>query len=257
MALVLTGKLLAMRRERSGRMERVTLEIRPTTTTQQDGKTLVVMVEDTDEVPRCRQVVATRPDPIPVVIDWNDSDWLLQFIEDTPIENTVRLAVISRNETDRAMLEVTISNSRHNHGNSQFVPGTSRTLRLYHDQGPEVGLRHPDRWNTGSTDVFFAFGEAAAQRLNREGAGNHVYRFNKLLQLHGGFHWRDCPRCGRIFTTAPNYEDETDGIMLRPSLLPEICRGWKPGKSEEEQHEWRRGRFGSVQCIYCGYTAAT
>jgi hypothetical protein len=165
------------------------------------------------------------------------------------------LAVISTNWDPLLQAFWFSANSRHNHENSQFVPGTSRTLRLYHDQGPEVGLRHASRWNTGQgrTEVFFAFGEAAAQRLNREGAGNHVYRFNKLLQLHGGFHWRDCPRCGRIFTTAPDYEDETDGIMLGPSLLPEICRGWKPGKSEEEQHEWRRGRFGSVQCIYCGY----
>lgn len=167
------------------------------------------------------------------------------------------LGVISTNWDPLLQAFWFAANNRHNHGNSPFVPGngTSRTLKLYHDQGPEVGLRHPNRWDTGQggEDVFFAFGEAAAQRLNREGAGNHVYRFNKLLQLHGGFHWRDCPRCGRIFTTAPNYEDETDGIMLGPSLLPEICPRWKPGKSEDEQREWRRGRFGSVQCIYCGY----
>jgi hypothetical protein len=165
------------------------------------------------------------------------------------------LGVISTNWDPLLQAFWFAANNRHNHGNSEFVPGSCRTLKLYHDQGPEVGLRHLNCWNTGQgrKDVFFAFGEAAAQRLNREGAGNHLYRFNKLLQLHGGFHWRDCPRCGRIFTTAPNYEDETDGVMLGPSVLPEICCGWSPGESVEEQREWRRGRFGSVQCIYCGY----
>lgn len=91
MALVLAGKLLVIRRD----TKRLTLTIRPTTTTQQDGKTLVVMMEDTDNLPRCGRVIATGADPIQVEvkIDWKDGHSLLQFIQDTAIDQTVRLAL--------------------------------------------------------------------------------------------------------------------------------------------------------------------
>jgi hypothetical protein len=91
MALVLAGKLLAMRRENS----KLTLTIRPTTTTQQDGKTLVVMMEDegTDKFPRCGQVVATVADPLRVEIGGNEADPFHQLIQGTVIGETVRLAM--------------------------------------------------------------------------------------------------------------------------------------------------------------------
>ena len=106
MPFVLAGKLLAICRD----SKKLTLMIRPTTTIQQDGKTFVVMIEETGSVtPRPVQVFATDEDRIDVEIVCKNGDSLVEFIQATPIDQTVRLAV----STDKtaAMPKVTISTS--------------------------------------------------------------------------------------------------------------------------------------------------
>lgn len=151
-------------------------------------------------------------------------------------------------------------NSRASKGMEGTIAGSE--LNLYHDQGSEMLVRPIDRWNVPGrrrADVFFSMTEQAAQRLNdpenRRSSGKDnppLYRLNKLLQMHGGFQWRDCPRCGRVSTTAPAEWRDTDGSMMGPSLLPDLCSGWKP-VSASEHADWRRGRYSVVQCPYCDY----
>ncbi len=109
MALVLAGKLLAMRRE----IDKLTLTIRPTTTIQQDGKKLAVMMEDDGSVgpSRSGHVIVAGADSIEVVIDWNIIHSLLsllEFIQNTAIDQTVRLAVDATGS-----LNVTINDTPH------------------------------------------------------------------------------------------------------------------------------------------------
>lgn len=113
MALVLAGKLLAICCDTR---KNLTLKIRPTTTIQQDGKTFVVMIEEPPADPaatssvalrRVGHVFATDEGRIDVLIEYKDGDSLVEFIQATPVDQTVRLAV--KKGTKATVPKVTIS----------------------------------------------------------------------------------------------------------------------------------------------------
>lgn len=91
MALVLAGKLLAIWRDTN---KTLMLTIRPTTTIQQDGKTFVVMIEETGSAALTpSHVFPTDEGRIDVKIVYNGGYSLVEFIQATPIDQTVRLEV--------------------------------------------------------------------------------------------------------------------------------------------------------------------
>lgn len=129
-------------------------------------------------------------------------------------------------------------------------------LRLFNDSGDGIGIRTmKDKYDADDDLLSFMMNEATCKSINEPkyqgGENSRLVRVGKMLFPHAGLSWRICSRCGKLFTDFGNLDDLYSTVALGPDLLPGINNAWK-NRTKEEDRYCRTGKYGVVQCIFCG-----
>lgn len=134
------------------------------------------------------------------------------------------------------------------------------TLRLFNDPGELVGVRKIlDKHETDDENLLqFMLNESICYKINdkkySQHANSRLYRVGKMCFPHGGLGWRQCPRCGKLFTDlAKDWSNLYTTAPFGPGLLPSLNAAWEPRTNREKERRRNEARFSTIECVYCGH----
>ncbi len=143
----------------------------------------------------------------------------------------------------------------------QTENGKSSQIKFFNDSGDGIGIIKID----GDKDDRLAFmmNEQACRAVNNveyiktKGGRDpqRILRIGKMLFPHGGFSWRQCPRCGKIFCNlGPKFSKDKYPLgAFGPDIIPGIPPKYPQEiMTSEEKACHTEGEFGAIECIFCG-----
>lgn len=119
----------------------------------------------------------------------------------------------------------------------------SRRIQLFHDMGCVLG------WNESKDSMIYSMHESAVQRLNNDQRpGDRAIRMGKFYYPHGCLSWRECPHCGKVFSSlGGDWEYESQHIFPR-TLVDEM----DGEMTTREEDLYQNGQCDAIICRYCG-----
>jgi hypothetical protein len=124
-------------------------------------------------------------------------------------------------------------------------------LHLFHDFGHLIPAR---RIASGNPNwPWYPLNEAAAQRLNELGKGDHRVRLTKFLFPHGSLCWRECPDCGKLSAYhGDEWKLNASSLFPPPPLLAFDRRACPSRVTGGEREQRRKGKVDARKCLHCG-----